>query len=362
LTPGRQQHGVGSCALLVIAITCGANLAGAQSAATNLFDATHQAARDTLGAWFGSGPVAHMPGIGLDNGPRRLRWLSSRDDVSHERAVIAAVTRQYWNASRVNFEPEWFAEGIRRYSAARVANAVLTGRNYDTRRFFGSFVRYSVRSLEWSRQPGDPRPPVWDFDELGEARPEARRATAALHSIERVVGWPAMQQAIATFAWRFAGRSAGWGELASILGEQSGIDARAILAPLFEPTSSFDYGIASMMIDPETDEKFHTTITVRRFGDAVLTSRALQLVVVFEDGTVIEEWYDGVDDQHQVSYLSVTPAVRAVLDPDVMWLIDHDRTNNALALQPASLRPALGALASWIVWLEDMMVSYSSLL
>jgi hypothetical protein len=359
----RQQRGLAFCGLFVIAFTLCAQTLVAQDTTAPRVDATQNATLQYLADWFGSYAAERLNSDRVAFDARAADWFASRHDVSLERTVIAAVTRQYLATTAVELSPPAFADGVFLYAAARVANGVLEGRNFDTRRVFGGFVPYTIRSQSLSRRRTDSRPLVWNFEEFGTSTAEAQRAALALHTLERSLGWASMQQALATFFEQFRSNRAGRPELAAILTEQRGVDVSKPFADLFNVAANFDYGIEGLSSEQSSSNAaaFRSTVRLRRFGDATLASRSVPMVVSFEDGSEITEWWDGREQQRDFEYDSRSRAVQAVVDPDVLLVVDSNRSNNGRTLQPVLPRAAVRAIATWLVWLQDVMLTYSSL-
>ena len=316
------------------------------------------------------------------------RWIEPATDMSLERALIGGIARQYWSSLRMRDEADaWFKEGVVLYSGERAINDVLEGRHFDSRRYFGGFVPYSIRSLQLSRRPADPRPRVRRFAELEDmsstrwpvpgvvASAQARQAALALHTLERYIGWPALEQALHTFRVQVGSASASPADFVALVGEQRGVDLTWFFAEAYRFPARFDYGIEafSSSRQPEGQPAFVTTLRLRRYGDAVFSgtskaktavsagARALAVDLSFADGSGTRAWWDGREAQLELLYESAAPALRASVDPDAMLLLDADRTNNTIVLQP-SHRP-LGArlVLNWMVWLQDLVLTYTSL-
>jgi len=312
-------------------------------------------------AWSDRTMVALNPGVVTV----RSRWLQPARDGALERSLIAAIARQYWLARTTDAETAWFDEAAALYSAARAMNALGVGagadvRHYVTLRYFGGFVPYSVRSLPLARPPNDPRPVVQDFPELQATSGRADRAARALQSLERYAGWSAVQQALVAFRQRIKPRGAGAATFAAILSEQRGQDLRWYFADT-HLASTLDYGIESFTSEQVSAASgFESHVRCRRFGDGVFAGRALLVEVEFEDGTKVAEWWDGRESRLDLEYASKARAVRAIVDPNRVLLLDADRTNNVRLLQPRLPQFGARAVLNWLLWLQDLMLTYTS--
>jgi len=90
---------------------------------------------------------------------------------------------------------------------------------------------------------------------------------------------------------------------------------------------------ASVQKKDGTKQKIYdTTITLRRYGDIKLGSGyKLKLMVEFEDGS--QEWkeWDGQSRWVRFYFEKPTRVRKAVLDPEGLWLVDANLSNNSYA-------------------------------
>ena len=316
------------------------------------------------------------------------RLFEPAGDRSLERAVIAAVARQYWQVPPgADAERRWLGEGLALYAAVRAIHEGLEGRHFATARYFGGFVPYTSRAVLWSPSPTDPRPKIRHFPEVEQpveapwrawtaaSGGEAQRVALALHTLERYLGWPALQPALEAFQSRWQGGAAGPADLAATISEQRGTDMRWFFEQALRFDARFDYGIEAFSSEPSpvAPGEYETRVSVRRFGDGVFAgtaeprgplqaARSLKVLTRFEDGTAIEEWWDGRAAALEFVYAGPSRALSASVDPDAMLLLDGDRSNNTRVASAAI--PLIGArfTASWLVWLQDVMLVSSALL
>ncbi len=316
------------------------------------------------------------------------RLFQPEGDRSLERAMIAAVARQYWQVPPgADAERRWLGEGLALYVGVRGIHEELEGRHFATARFFGGFVPFTSRAVLWSPSPTDPRPKLRHFPEVerpadatwrawtAASRGEAQRVALTLHTLERYLGWPAMQQALAAFQSRWQTGFVGATDLAAIVSEQRGTDMGWFFEQALRFDARFDYGIASFSSQPrpDADREFETRLSLRRFGDGLFArvveprgppraAGSLKVVTRFADGTALEEWWDGRDASVELAYAGPSLALSASVDPDAMLLLDADRSNNTrtVAVETAPLGARL--TASWLIWLQDVMLVSSALL
>ncbi len=360
-----------------------------------------EATRSALGLfdeWYGPYPhssltVVDAPwGSGLDGASYpalvvlNTRWWAPAEDRSLERMLIAAIGRQYWHGVVPRDASQgWFEEGLVLYTGARAIHDRLDGRHVATMRYLGGFVPHVLRSLVLSPRPADPRPRLQRFAELDEPRSapwrawpvenggEAARAHRALATLERYIGWPAVQQALMTF------RAEGGGTpdaFAAVVSRQRGVDLGWFFDEAFRFGTRFDYGVARFTSEPRAGEtsRYETVVGIERYGDAVFAgtsqpavegsagAQALPLRIWFADGTEVVDWLDGRHPAVELSYVSASPAVAASVDPGVFLLLDDDLMNNTRVRQPARAEPSGIRLAlHWLAWLQNAMLTYASI-
>jgi hypothetical protein len=312
------------------------------------------------------------------------RFRAPTSDLTIEQALIGAIARQYFleTAGSDSTEP-WFREGVMMYAGARAIDRLLDGRLFATQRFVGGFVPYTVRSLAVSRRLADARPSVVQFAALNASPSAAWRAwplsgddrvdrtVRALYTLERYLGWPAWQQVLEAFARRPRGTPATRQTMAAIAAEQRGRDLAWFFAEGFEPSSTFDYGIASVSSAPIPGQSgaVETAVRLHRYGNAIFAGTArsasgsldrapsLPVTVTFDDGNEVTDWWDGREAQLELRYVSEARASRAVVDSGVMLVLDANRGNNAWTRAPALTRLHVRLVVNWMIWLQDLALT-----
>ena len=351
-------------------------------------------------SWYGAPPASSLVVIGV---PWRspvaggsypgviamsVPWLEPARDMTLERSMIGAMARQYIFAAVAHQASErWFDEAIALYTGTRAVHEALENGDAASVRFFGGLVPVVIRPVQWSPNRADPRPRVRHFAEIDrpsatgfagtspEDQKRVQRGALALHTLERYIGWPAMQPALATYRRRAKAEGGSPELFNTVVSEQRGRDLSWFFTEAFRPDARFDYAVDMLSSEPSANgsAQFQTTVGLRRLGDAVFagtsetpigalaTGRALPLLVRFEDGSTTEDRWDGRDTEERFEYLSRSRAVSASLDPDAVMLLDGDRSNNTRTLQPSFNRIGLRLALHWMVWLQDLMLSCTAL-
>lgn len=325
---------------------------------------------------------AAFPGVVITT----TRWYEPAADRTLERFLISALARQYWMTDAATATAKWFSEGLTLYSAVRGIHEELEGRHFATLRLFGGFIPFTIAPVRWSPSPTDPRPRLRHFAEVDEpaeaswrqwsAAPasEAQRVALALHTLERYVGWPAMQQMLASLQERKRLKAIGPNDLAAIMSGQRGRDASWFFSDALRFDARFDHGITAFTSDGGGDQPgFHTHLEVQRHGDGLFTGtsepltppfksgRSLPVEVRFEDGTSVREWWDVRDAMFTRDYEGPSRAAGASVDPEAVLLLDDDRANNSRVLDAGVNQEGIRLAARWILWLQDLMLSCTGL-
>jgi hypothetical protein len=351
---------------------------------TRLLTAT-KAALARLEAWLGAFPSdslnvidepwqkgtagASYPGVVVTS----TRWLQTPHDPAAERRLFAALARQYtFSFSSPGDAHAPFEEGLALYLGTRLIHDQLHNRNFETPRFFGGFIPYSVRPLFNSIKPEDPRPPLehladveqpyeapWRAASAAPGAP-ARRIAAALQTFERLVGWPTFQQVLEQFVSRFGGRAATAADLAAVASELTGQD----LSRFFDQGTldeAFDYAIVEFG-SVANGSGFTTTVAVRRTGGGPPVAIDVALLLRFADGTEATERVNARDVEQTFVYRSATRAVLASVDPGALLVIDRNRENNTRGDTNWTNRIGLRLALNWLTWLQDAMLAYTAML
>ena len=292
-----------------------------------------------------------------------IRWLIFERDRSLERDVIMGLTRQFW---RQNAPATPFEQGLVLYTAARAIHHLLEGSNFATVRFFGGLIPFPLRSVLMSPPVADPRPRAWPFDDVP-ADAGVLRIVRGLQTLERYVGWPTMAQTLA--AMRTTHQDAvDANAFASTLSTVRGTDVTALVLECFRLDAVFDYAIANVQSSASGDGLYETSLTIVRPGSGIFEvageghhERSMPVLVRFADGTELRDWFDGAAPSSTLVYTAKSPVVQAAVDPEMMLLLDVNRTNNTSAsaspIRPLGIRLAL----NWMSWLQQTMLAYTAL-
>jgi hypothetical protein len=160
------------------------------------------------------------------------------------------------------------------------------------------------------------------------------------------------------------------------INSSSGKDMSWFFDQVHGTANVFDYGIQSftsrrVSIRGFTDEEeksepmftnsannngqIETTIVVRRYGEGVFP---VEIVTEFANGERITEHWDGVSRWTMFKYEREARATRTYVDPKRVLLLDTNYTNNSRTLSPLAQSAATKWSLTWLIWLQDVLLTY----
>ena len=348
------------------------------------FDAT----RTTLkyyGEWYGAYPYGHITivdpayqsGAGGMEYPTLFtagtRWLAPQGVTTPEGVTIHEAGHQFWYGIVGNneFEDAWMDEGLNTFSTAR-AVAQAYEPNFLALRYFGGFVPWVVRDIGLNRETEGNRLAGYRRDAKSDAQstPTFRyfpstggsitynKTALWLNTMERWLGWPMLQRIMAAHfeAWKF--RHPAPGDFFETANAVSGRDLGPFFDQVYRSSNVFDYGVQELKSARDGD-RYRTTVVARRYGEAIFP---VDVLITFRDGERVTEHWDGQDRWKLYTYDRPAAALTAQVDPERVLLLDVDYTNNSRTLEPKADAAATKWSLTWMVWLQDSLLSWVSLL
>jgi Peptidase family M1 domain len=369
------------------------------------FAATEACLRD-YGEWFGAYPYGHVTIVdpawqsaaeGMEYPTlftAGTRWLVRPGVTEPEDVTVHECGHQFWYGIVGNneFEHAWMDEGLTTFSTARVIDRAFTP-HFESDRFFGDFVPWVYRDVPLSRETDGnrltgyrpaaesdaPSTPSWRYFPGTGGAITYNKTALWLNSLERIIGWPRLQRGMSTYFARWAFRHPSPRDFFSALEEAAGRDLGPFFDETYRSANEVDYGVqqfsserarVSGFIDRSgtkavvTDasiakpDVFVTELVVRRYGEAVLP---VDVLVTFADGRQERERWDGRDRWRLYRWERTARAVTAQVDPGRTLLLDVNMTNNSWTLEPQAREAARKWSAHWLVWLQDALLTWASL-
>jgi hypothetical protein len=343
------------------------------------------AALKNYGEWFGAYPYGNItivdPAFQSASGGMEYptlftagtRWIAPRRAIDLEEVTIHEAGHQWWYGvvGSNEFENAWMDEGINQFSEARADEAAFGDRNYLVRRYFGGFIPWVFNDIRVERH--------WDEGINGyraqaesdaEATPSFRyfpstggnityfKTALWLHTLEKWLGWPTLQRGMSTYFERWKFRHPQPADFFQAISEAAGRDMTPFFDEVYRGSNTFDYGVQQFTSTPAGKDHFRTTVVARRFGEAIFP---LDVVTTFSDGTKKTERWDGVERRIIYRYDSKVRARSVQVDPNRVLMLDVNYTNNSRTLQPRGREASLKWSLKWMAWLQDLLVTYASL-
>jgi hypothetical protein len=369
----------------------------------HLADRHFTAAAATLryfGEWFGPYPYGTLtivdPAFHSDSGGMEYptiftagaSWLSPRGSNDPEYVVIHETGHQFWQGMVANNETlhAWLDEGLTEYADSRLQSVAFQP-NHLVQRFFGGFIPWQYRDIalkratdtNWMntyRRAPDRDPlstPTYLLWPATHQNVSYHKAALMLHTLERLHSWDVMQRVMATFFTRWQFKHPAPEDFFAVLNEVTGQDHEWFVDQVYRNSHVFDYGIErlesehivirgltdSLAFEDQTlDKLYRTTVVARRLGAGQFP---VDVLVTFSDGHQERERWDGRARWQSFSYDRPARVVSAQVDPERVLLLDTNFTNNSRTVAPRADEAATQWSLRWMVWLQDLFMTYAFL-
>jgi aminopeptidase N len=336
----------------------------------------------SYGEWFGPYPYGHLTIVdpawqsaagGMEY-PTLFtggsRWLAPATTVTPEGITVDECGHQFWYGLVGNneFEHAWMDEGLNTYSSGRAIDESFSP-NFQSTEFFGGFIPWvfhdvpAVREIDGDHLSGYraaarsdvPSTPSWRYNPATGRAMTYNKTALWLHTLERYLGWRRLQRGMSLFFARSVFKHPQPEDFFAAINEGAGRDMTWYFDQVYRSSNVFDYAIGGLTsrMDGKTA---HTEVTVQRLGEAVFP---VDVEVTFADGTRAREHWDGRDRWKLYSWDRPSAALSAEVDPDHVLLLDINRTNNSLTLAPQAPKAARQWAGRWLVWFQDLVMTYA---
>jgi hypothetical protein len=256
-------------------------------------------------------------------------------------------------------------------------------------RVFGGIVPWVFGSLPLDRWSGGlgrleflrPEPTAWPRPARrlpSSVDRAARQGAMAFATLERYVGWPALQGAIRELARASGQRSLPRADVDATIARALGQDLSWFVTAAFERPADFSYLVHSLSTEQlpapcPAERCYRTSVVVARRGGDVFTGSsvppddgfesgdAMTLRVSFVDGGTAAARWDGRAATRAFTFESAAPPAFAALDPDRVLLLDDDYLDNLAFAESPPGPPVEKWVAYWMVWLQGAILDYGSL-
>jgi hypothetical protein len=334
------------------------------------------------GEWFGAYPYGSLtvvdPAFQSDSDGMeyptlltgRSRWLTPESSQTPEATTAHEVGHQWWYGmvATNEFEHAWMDEGINTYATARVMDEAMAVNRVESR-YFGAFIPWPFRDLPVTRVDNDrlagyrlnteadaPWTPTFQYWPATASIISYNKTALWLHTLERRLGWPTMQRILSTYFERWKFKHPKPSDFFDIVREVSGQGHVLFFDEVYRSSNTFDYGVQEFRSDRFDDKTFVTTVVVRRYGEATFP---VDIVTTFENGEHVRETWNGLDRRAVFVYERPARGATVHVDPDHVLLLDVAYTNNSRTLKPTTDEASLKWSLQWMVWLQDLLLTYA---
>jgi hypothetical protein len=334
------------------------------------------------GEWFGPYPYGHItivdPAFQSESDGMeyptlvtgRARWLAPDSVQMPEGTTAHEVGHQWWYAMVASneFEHAWMDEGFNTYATARVLAETVMPNRVESR-YFGTFIPWVFRDLPWTRVDNDrlaayrisgdadaPWTPTYRYWPSTAAIITYNKTALWLHTMERRLGWPMMQRIFSTYFARWKFHHPKPSDFFDVVREVTGQRQMWFFDEVYRSSNFVDYGVQEFRSERLDESTYTTSVVVRRFREAIFP---VDIVTTFENGEQVKETWNGED--RRVIYVYERPSKGATVqvDPEHVLLLDVAYTNNSRTLEPQSAEASLKWSLKWMVWLQDLMLTYA---
>jgi aminopeptidase N len=335
------------------------------------------------GEWFGAYPYDHITIVdpAYQSGTSGMeyptlftsanaRWIAPREVTVPEATNVHEMGHQWWHTVVGNneFEHAWMDEGINTYATALAIQAAKMP-NYLALRFFGTFIPWVMRDIQLTRAIQGNRLPTYRTGAEGDA-PETPtfkywpstanaitydKTAVWLHMLEGHLGWETMQRILATYFDRWKFRHPKPQDFFDIVNEVSGQDMTWFFDQVYRSSNTFDYAVQEANSERVGENRYRTTVVAQRLGEATFP---IEVRTTFDGGEQVTERWDGRDRRVTYVYERPARAAHVQVDPNRMLLLDVNYTNNSRTLTTRGDDVSVKWSLKWMVWLQDLMLTY----
>ena len=123
---------------------------------------------------------------------------------------------------------------------------------------------------------------------------------------------------------------------------------------MYRSSNTFDYGVQEFRSERPTSGRYRTAVVVRRYGEAMFP---VDVVTTFDDGQQVKE-RGTAGPPRDVRLRAAGAGRRGAGGSGPRAAARRDYTNNSRTLTPRGGEASLKWSLKWMVWLQDLMLTY----
>ena len=307
-----------------------------------------------------------------------------------EGVVVHEFGHQYWYGlvGSNEFEEAWLDEGINQYSETRIMDT-LYGSKTSIANLFGireGDMEFSRSGYTRQRNPkiAPTFTKAWEYTAGGYGEMTYDKSALFLATLERLIGRPVMDEIMRTYFERWKFRHPSSRDFIAVvndvvprrLGTKFGKDMNWFFDQVLYGTDVCDYELTSISNSPvarltgivdsagvqgETRDgdrddgarEYRSTVLISRLGEIRMP---VDILVHFSDGKEVRQHWNGQDRYTRLTFNGHERVVWAIVDPDDVLLIDINRNNNSMTVEPATA-PLWKYTVKMLYWVQNILLS-----
>lgn len=305
-----------------------------------------------------------------------LPWLSAPSTMDVEAMVAFGIARAWWPGWARDDTAQPIADGLAWYLQSRITAELFStrfrqpGHSAASIHYFGGTIPWVFPTLV--RNPSAAA--------LAQQVPNGAHAMTpdmarAFGTIERLVGWPAVEAALSALAPHATAGPMTPAEIDQVMSSALGYPLSWLLEPALQGRR-FDYAIDAVTTVPcDGRPCWRTKVTIVNRGEAEFSGAssdgnhgpyeqgdALMVLLRFEGGAEVTARWDGRAQSRTFAFESATPAVEVQLDPAGLLLLDRNSLDHSWRAEANTSVPLTKWVAWWLLWMQDAAISHTALI
>ncbi|HVO24145.1 MAG TPA: M1 family metallopeptidase [Candidatus Margulisiibacteriota bacterium] len=294
-----------------------------------------------------------------------------------ESVTVHEFGHQYWYGMVASneFEEAWLDEGINSYLEGKIMDAGYGRGSYVD--VWGvhldSVTLHRLRYLT-SAQHDPMTRYAWQFlDRSSYGAVTYSKTALVLETLDRCLGSERLRAGLAVYfdRWRF--RHPRGDDFLNTIRQSIGEDLNWYFDQVLSNTGLLDYAVTQVTAEdapgfsgyafrdgrvgeavtppPDAQKRYHNEVVVERLGTVQMP---VDVQIVFDDGTVTNEHWDGRDRWRRFEYTGSQRVEWAIVDPNRTMPLDFNRLNNS-RMRESGTRGIVRIATRWGFWLQNVL-------